>query len=1259
MQHTRQISGSVNAAPGGPTPPTESPGGTPQSTSQRTLNYPPPLNSGPNGAGGPGMPPLPGTALASQASPSMGYRPSLESQGTPSMGYRPSLDTQASPSMGYRPSLDRSTSLSQMSPAQRQEEEKARQEFKDYESYLRYYSNQRVDTEINLQLGDLTLKTARLEVLDPAIANMPDFIAVFGPQHNRTPMQSAEVKNTLNRSWVRLVGRRHDIQYWVPDTRSPPLTLERPYRATLSGDERWIVDSFEGIRSRHIADIPLFMPNATYPHSATVAILSGVDPKTKTLKEIVVFRKPKVVHVYNIIEYGRRWYRSLCYSSDAKFCFPQSDTRVLTDRGFLFYDEIKALVDAGERVLYACYETSSAAVAKDEDAMVGKLLYSEGKLVLGKPSATLLTFSSRHEGQRWSAASGDYGTGPSAGQATFDEDDLQEELEEVDGQRVYSRHVSIRVTPYHRMFAQQGLWNEKAQLTNWSMHRKKAKVTKEDRTKGQPNGVVHPPDLVDADTLFQAGQCGPDCTGKATEKCAEHKRRGKPCPPHCRVPTERTCNHRRSRLRLLACCKDGHQPTGERVQWLDKEVRTKLGLFADAKFNAFLELLGFWIGNGHMEYYAASHWHDAVCFAQIKRTNVRFLEEMLQVLGVKHIINTTPRRVTGRPGSLLTVVRIIDRAWFDFFDREFGAKYKHSDYHNLQATLRHPPAWPALPEEEEPPIHLPGQPTKSVKWFADWILMCLRPEQLRLVIRGLWRADGAWARQNQVIFTSGVAFRDQLMQALLHCGYSAYPRLAFEAGAIQGWLWHRPAEDRRIYTNKEMAQLSDEQRANYIPLQSQHDGWAVTWAAPDSNSAKGSCWPTLDNAAITEAAYEQRQDGLLWCVEVTHPEHVIIAQRAARDASGVVTKQSRPVLIGNCYSDMEPRLVLNQSSESGNQSSFGSVMQSSAYQPAVVPHFEAGIIGYGFNPRPSVVISRSLTAALGTQVYIPPRLLFGLLPSTLLDDYVFWQNENDSLTGYPSKERAELEINSKTPAVLKVQIAGGTAKVTRTRYEDKIPGENEGDMVLLNLMYAPEGSSLTAIGELLLRLENLSHILVWTKTRVMKSKDEASIDMIELPRLRLSFAARTVMQDGRAVNRLYSNDHVGLYISQHQSVQIDRLMKGITHALLLENDGGEMFIMVPAAALPSRPRLASQIFPTNLVFDRRNKDWLGHLDVRHYLYPVSLSRTFMSTPTLAAALYLLLLRWLDRQYEQVFKLSDSCVVGYTPHTPHTHIRIHH
>ena len=34
----------------------------------------------------------------------------------------------------------------------------------------------------------------------------------------------------------------------------------------------------------------------------------------------MVFRDPQVVHVYNVVEYGRRFYRSLVYSSDATFC---------------------------------------------------------------------------------------------------------------------------------------------------------------------------------------------------------------------------------------------------------------------------------------------------------------------------------------------------------------------------------------------------------------------------------------------------------------------------------------------------------------------------------------------------------------------------------------------------------------------------------------------------------------------------------------------------------------------------------------------------------------------------------------------------------------------------------------------------------------------------------------------------------------------------------------------------------------------------
>ena len=53
--------------------------------------------------------------------------------------------------------------------------------------------------------------------------------------------------------------------------------------------------------------------------------------------------------------------------------------------------------------------------------------------------------------------------------------------------------------------------------------------------------------------------------------------------------------------------------------------------------------------------------------------------------------------------------------------------------------------------------------------------------------------------------------------------------------------------------------------------------------------------------------------------------------------------------------------------------------------------------------QPSLVITRNLLKAIGPQTYMPTRFLQGLLPTALLDFYEFWQNADDSLTGYPSK----------------------------------------------------------------------------------------------------------------------------------------------------------------------------------------------------------------------------------------------------------------
>ena len=47
-------------------------------------------------------------------------------------------------------------------------------------------------------------------------------------------------------------------------------------------------------------------------------------------------------------------------------------------------------------------------------------------------------------------------------------------------------------------------------------------------------------------------------------------------------------------------------------------------------------------------------------------------------------------------------------------------------------------------------------------------------------------------------------------------------------------------------------------------------------------------------------AYDTARDGLIWCVEIDHPEHLIFAQRAhLKKETDVVTKQSRPIIVSD------------------------------------------------------------------------------------------------------------------------------------------------------------------------------------------------------------------------------------------------------------------------------------------------------------------------------------------------------------------------
>ena len=145
----------------------------------------------------------------------------------------------------------------------------------------------------------------------------------------------------------------------------------------------------------------------------------------------------------------------------------------------------------------------------------------------------------------------------------------------------------------------------------------------------------------------------------------------------------------------------------------------------------------------------------------------------------------------------------------------------------------------------------------------------LRKVRAGRVLAGLRMADGSEASERSVIHTSGVDFRDDLIRLALHAGYSARFDVQYKKGAHRGYC-----------------AVSGRARI------AQHDSWAVAYA--DQRSAQ----PVLHNHRdIQRRAVPHGVQ--VWCPTVP-PHGLIIARRFRQNAEGVVTKASRPIVVGQC-----------------------------------------------------------------------------------------------------------------------------------------------------------------------------------------------------------------------------------------------------------------------------------------------------------------------------------------------------------------------
>ena len=200
---------------------------------------------------------------------------------------------------------------------------------------------------------------------------------------------------------------------------------------------------------------------------------------------------------------------------------------------------------------------------------------------------------------------------------------------------------------------------------------------------------------------------------------------------------------------------------------------------------------------------------------------------------------------------------------------------------------------------------------------------------------------------------------------------------------------------------------------------------------------------------------------------------------------------------------------------------------------------------------------------------------------------------------------------------------------------------------LVGAAYAAKDTALGRLVATLSRAEDLSHVLLWSAEGA-RGESSLSVERVELPRLRLAFEARR-WRDGKT--RLTSVEHPGLALGMPSCERLNGLLRGMPHALVLFSEDGDTFLLLSALAKPCRLHDPAEALNTQLLVARSAPGWEEAMTgVRHYLYPVHPSRTYMTPPSLSAAIALLVLRWLARDYASAFALCAACATD-TPPTP--------
>ena len=286
------------------------------------------------------------------------------------------------------------------------------------EAWLRKVTTtQGADVEVNLQLGEFSLRRQALMPLPKEVETHADFITAFG--YSSGPIQSVQVSATSNRRWIRLVGERHDLQLWFPDTRPMGAPAgRRSYPNGLKDRERWVQQAINAAGPAHLDGMTLSLP----PHDLSegpIAMLyavrqprgqeaqdanrvaaqgtsnathgsgiAGRGAASRTdgvcLKEVVVLKDPPTVHIYDVVESGRRLFRSIVFSSDASHCLASLSPRRQEQRATSHVQRVMGTPNS------PVMPAPSLVISRNIGATLGEQTYLPGRLLYGLLPTALL-----------------------------------------------------------------------------------------------------------------------------------------------------------------------------------------------------------------------------------------------------------------------------------------------------------------------------------------------------------------------------------------------------------------------------------------------------------------------------------------------------------------------------------------------------------------------------------------------------------------------------------------------------------------------------------------------------------------------------------------------------------------------------------------------------------------------------------------------------------------------------------------------------